>query len=174
MEELALKPDAAIPTNINYAQLEQNSVVRNVLTYNYGEDVSKWAVVLPFTLNHTQTNNLLALFDGQGDTYYMLSTSSSQSNTTNIILDFGKVLEIRGVIVSFLLEVINGGGGQSFETAYSLDMVNWTRITLTQNSGYFDHVAALSRIRGLRLSYGTANNEGSLRDIKIFQSLVIV
>ena len=181
MEELALKPLGEIPKDVNYSALESNYITRSVTTYNYGEDIAKWGAIQPFTNNHVTQGSLLNMFDADSTTYFELQDSGAGTQTTTIILDFGKLLEIRGVFVSAGLVLDSlGGGSQTLTTSFSLDGSNYTQIDTDTNSTVpgevkVDHLSATRYIRTLKLVIST-NAVGPANDerVRIYQVMVIV
>lgn len=183
MEELAIKPLEPIPKEVNYSMLEQNSIIRSVLTYNYGEDVAKWAAILPFTLNanHTQSaGSILSLFDSDLTSYYEISqvNKADGSYTSTIIFDFGKLLEIRGIILGGNLNLSAPAALHDATLEYTLDGINY--ITITTKSGnstgdnFFDIVSNINRVRGLKLIYKTGGGAGVTYKGRFYQLMVIV
>lgn len=177
MEELALKP--LNPIDASYSNQVVDEVTRTELVYRYGEDISKWGVILPFTKNHTSTGTILTMFDDNGDTYYKFNTTDGGTNNTTIIIDFGKILEVRGYIATVALTV--NGATAIFKTDYTLDGTTWTNLatsTLTAAGAvvdnFYDQVAALTRLRSIRISFESTNNPGSDKICKIYQVKVIV
>jgi len=179
-----IKMDYNLPTNTIYGQpvpliqqKDNNPAVLNitekVLRYNYGEDISKWAVIQPFTLNHNQSGNILSMFDGDLSTYYALASPGATQKTTTIIMDFGKVIDIRGLIIS--IAIVANGAGQSITSAWSLDGVDYTTIATsadtTSGPNYHDHVASIKQIRYLKLT-GVTDTVGS--ELRFFQVMTIV
>lgn len=160
--------DAKDKTNPNLL-----SRTEKVTQYLYGEDIAKWAVIRPFTLNHNQSGNILSMFDGDLSTYYALAAPAASSKTTTIIMDFGKIVDIRGLIIS--IAIVAGAAGQSIASSWSLDGVNYTAIATSTDStsgpNYHDHVAAINQIRYLKL-VGTTDTLGS--ELRFYQTMVIV
>lgn len=147
--------------------------VQSVLTYNYGEDIAKWGAIEPFTLNHKQTNSILAMFDGNADTFYELENATAPSATTTIIFDFGKTLQIRGFIVAFFF-TSGSAATKTFTSSYSTDGLNYQTIATTTSGTadeYHDHVATNLLVRKIKLTF-TSENLGSA--IKLFQFSTIV
>ena len=177
MEELALKPAESVPTNVDYNALDSNSVVRSVLTYNYGEDIIKWGAIRPFTPQHRVASPMLNMFDGIASTSYQLEQLAAASETTEFVIDFGKLLEIRGIIVSG--EVHGGNLNCTFLTSsYSIDGINYIQFGSQGNDSgqpnrvtYFDHILATNRIRSIKINL-TSGNLGSGGNI--YQVMTIV
>lgn len=177
MADIAYKPISPVPKGISPAILDDTT--RTELVYRFGEDISRWGVIAPFTKNHTQKYNLLAMFDGIASSSYHLSSTSASTLTTTIIVDFGRLLEVRGAIISFALFSATSGTAR-VKTYFSEDRLNYQEIgddISTTPYGvdyYFDHVAAMSKIRDLKIEIITTGGAASTKTAKLYQAMIIV
>jgi hypothetical protein len=143
------------------------------LTYNYGEDIAKWAVIPPFTLNHDQTNSILTLFDNDSTTYYQLSGNVAGNKITTIILDFGKVLQIRGFILSFSFDA-QTASSKTVTSSFSQDGSTYTQIATTTNDGtlkFYDHLGVINQCRYIKI---VLNSSEIGNTTKFYQLMTIV
>jgi len=149
------------------------STTQSILTYNYGEDISRWAVIPPFTLNHDQTNSILTLFDNDSTTFYQLSGNAAGSKITTIILDFGKTLQIRGFILSFSFDAA-AAASKTVDSQYSIDGSTYQTIASTTNDGtlkFYDHLGVISAVRYIKITL-TSSSIGNTT--KFYQLMTIV
>jgi hypothetical protein len=188
-EELAYKPLEAlygIPTDSENKALETQNIIRNVLEYKYGEDISRWFVIPPFIFagDTLATGSILSLFDGLSSTYYQLDITDGSTETTSIILDLGKPLDLRGAIFSF---TINAGttGTRTVTSSYTQDGTTWIQIDSTNQTAnftyYYDHLIRFflneptSRgIRAFKIDYTTSGDPTGHKSVNYYQFMAIV
>lgn len=99
--------------------------------FAYGQDIARWAVLQPFTQNFQyQVGSILALFDGNFDSFVdFIYETPAASATNTLIFDFGKILHVRGALLSTSVSVTgNNGNTGSIELQFSQDGVNYTSL----------------------------------------------
>ena len=87
MEELAYKSPYPVPDDIQAQIPPHTDIIRSVITYNYGENISRWAAILPWTFggNHYGINSILNVTDGDGTTYYAIANSAYRDWETGVL-----------------------------------------------------------------------------------------
>lgn len=154
-----VKIDPKDQVNPSYYNIQQ---AKKQIIYTYGDDVSRWAVIQPFQLNHTPTNSILSMFDQDSTTYYQLGNASAPAATTSIVLDFGILLDLRGVILSFFFNS-GSAGVKTLASYYTQDGTNWILINSTTSGTadeYHDHILTNTPIRAFKFDV-TSSNLGS-------------
>jgi hypothetical protein len=151
--------------------------------FSYGQDIARWAVLKPYTLNHVQMYSYLSILDGIATTslQFSLSPPSVADNTTRLIFDFGRLLRVRGAFLSTsLYEQGDINAASSYTFFYSVDGNTWVTIDSFSMGGssattfYKDLLMAEQIIRYFKVEYYTkASNAGSYTG-NIYQFTVLV
>lgn len=163
-------------------QVESNVLPVPELNFTWGQDIAKWGVILPFSIPAALTpeGTLLALYDSNASTYWKVGQSAPSNNATmTIIFDFGRLLKIRGSIMSIYIR-----GASSIQCdanavwSYSQDGENYTTIDSESISGVqakdADFLQGEATVRYFKMVYTQVGGGSNAYEFYMRQFSVIV
>lgn len=144
------------------------------------QDISKSLAINTFTLNHTQTNSILNMFDADTSNYVQFRNDGSSSLTTTLILDLGIETFVHNTHLYWRGRKTTGGEQETAQVKleYSSDNSTYTEIINTtdtfSNTGTFYHDEGESALkyRYLKLTIISTSDSNDC-DVDIYELRLI-